>query len=136
MGNYLASNFPTVLQSFQRHADSTEAFCLIRTPYQVPHIRNYFVGFGSILSKAVCKFDWKKSCGSSSLSITSGLAAFGSAGVSALEYHRAEVSVVENVPDFMKWALFQTWCGALRDLGYAIASHIVDSTDHDVPQHP
>jgi DNA (cytosine-5)-methyltransferase 1 len=55
--------------------------------------------------------------------------------VSALECHRTPFAVVENVKDFMNWALFPAWCGALRALGYAVSPHIVDSADHGVAQH-
>lgn len=55
--------------------------------------------------------------------------------VSCAEYHRSEAVVVENVPDFMKWALYPVWCDAMRRLGYAIAPHIIDAADHGVPQH-
>lgn len=55
--------------------------------------------------------------------------------VSALEYHRPAFGVVENVPEFTKWALFPAWCSALNALGYAIAPHLIDAADHGVPQH-
>lgn len=55
--------------------------------------------------------------------------------VSACEHHRPTAVVVENVPDFTKWALFPAWCSAMVALGYAIAPHIIDSADHGVPQH-
>lgn len=54
--------------------------------------------------------------------------------VSALECHRTPLAVVENVIEFARWTLFRAWCSALRDLGYAVAPHIVDSADHGVPQ--
>lgn len=55
--------------------------------------------------------------------------------VSALEYHRPEFGVVENVPEFTKWALFPAWCTAVQALGYAISPHLIDAADHGVPQH-
>jgi DNA (cytosine-5)-methyltransferase 1 len=55
--------------------------------------------------------------------------------VSALEYHRPQAGVVENVPEFTKWALFPAWCAAVEALGYSIAPHLVDAADHGVPQH-
>ncbi len=54
--------------------------------------------------------------------------------VSALEYHRPALGVVENVPEFGKWALFPAWCTAVQALGYSIAPHLVDAADHGVPQ--
>lgn len=55
--------------------------------------------------------------------------------VSALEYHKPPAAVVENVPEFTRWALFPAWCQAVQALGYAIAPHLVDAADHGVPQH-
>lgn len=55
--------------------------------------------------------------------------------VSALEAGRASVALVENVPEFRKWALYPAWREALRLLGYAVAEHIIDAADHGVPQH-
>ena len=55
--------------------------------------------------------------------------------VSACEYHRPPVAVVENVPEFVRWALFPAWSLAMRALGYAVAPHLVDAADHGVPQH-
>jgi DNA (cytosine-5)-methyltransferase 1 len=55
--------------------------------------------------------------------------------VSCAEYHRSEAVVVENVADFMKWALYPAWCDAMRRLGYAVAPHIIDAADHGLPQH-
>jgi DNA (cytosine-5)-methyltransferase 1 len=55
--------------------------------------------------------------------------------VSCLEYHRSQFAVVENVPEFLGWALYPSWADALSRLGYSLAPHIVDSADHGVPQH-
>ena len=43
--------------------------------------------------------------------------------------------MVENVPEFLKWALYPAWQAALEALGYRLAPHIVDAADHGVPQH-
>lgn len=43
--------------------------------------------------------------------------------------------VVENVPEFARWALFPSWCDALNRLGYRLAPHVVDAADLGVPQH-
>lgn len=55
--------------------------------------------------------------------------------VSALECHRTPFALIENVPEFTRWALFPAWCQALQALGYSIAPHLVDAADHGVPQH-
>lgn len=55
--------------------------------------------------------------------------------VSAAEYHRPAFVVVENVPEFTRWALFQAWCQAMGALGYAVSPHLIDAADHGVPQH-
>lgn len=55
--------------------------------------------------------------------------------VSALECHRPQAGLVENVPAFLKWTLFPAWCAALNALGYAVAPHVVDCADLGVPQH-
>lgn len=54
--------------------------------------------------------------------------------VSALEFHRAEVAIVENVPEFVEWALYPAWELAVRALGYQVAPHVVDCADLGVPQ--
>lgn len=55
--------------------------------------------------------------------------------VSAAEYHRPPVLLVENVPEFAKWALFRPWSLALEALGYSLLPIVVDAADHGVPQH-
>jgi DNA (cytosine-5)-methyltransferase 1 len=55
--------------------------------------------------------------------------------VSACEFHRPATVLVENVVEFKKWSLFPAWCAAMEALGYAVSPHLVDSADHDVPQH-
>lgn len=55
--------------------------------------------------------------------------------VSALEYHRPAFGVVENVPEFVEWALYPAWRLAIQALGYQVAPHLVDAADHGVPQH-
>lgn len=54
--------------------------------------------------------------------------------VSALECHRPQFGVVENVVAFTRWALFPAWCQAVTALGYAISPHLVDFADLGVPQ--
>lgn len=55
--------------------------------------------------------------------------------VSAMEYHRPPLGLVENVLEFTRWPLYPAWCAALEALGYAVSPHIVDAADHGVPQH-
>lgn len=55
--------------------------------------------------------------------------------VSALEYHRPALGLIENVPEFTRWTLFPAWCQAVQALGYTIAPHLIDAADHGVPQH-
>ena len=54
--------------------------------------------------------------------------------VSALETHKTPLAIVENVPEFARWALYPAWCKALSALGYAVSPHLVDSANHGVPQ--
>jgi len=55
--------------------------------------------------------------------------------VSAAECHRPALVLIENVPEFAKWALYPAWCAAMGALGYALAPMILDAADHGVPQH-
>lgn len=54
--------------------------------------------------------------------------------VSAAEAHRPSVSIIENVPEFLKWVLYPAWKSAMESLGYCLSPHIVDAADHGVPQ--
>ncbi len=55
--------------------------------------------------------------------------------VSATEYHRPRLVIVENVREFAKWALYPAWCAAMSALGYSLAPIILDAADCGVPQH-
>lgn len=55
--------------------------------------------------------------------------------VTAIEVHRPQLGVVENVPEFAGWILFPAWEAALRALGYSCGLHLIDAADHGVPQH-
>ncbi len=55
--------------------------------------------------------------------------------VSALEFHRPQLGVVENVREFLGWRLYPAWLAAVHALGYQVAPHIIDAADHGVPQH-
>lgn len=54
--------------------------------------------------------------------------------VSAVEYHRPPLAVVENVPEFLQWTLYPAWAAAMEALGYTLAPHIIDCADLGVPQ--
>lgn len=54
--------------------------------------------------------------------------------VSAAEYHRPPIVLVENVPEFTCWSLYPAWRLAMQALGYQVAPHIVDCADLGVPQ--
>jgi DNA (cytosine-5)-methyltransferase 1 len=54
--------------------------------------------------------------------------------ISAAEFHKTEIIIVENVPEFLQWALYPAWEAAMHALGYSLAPHIVDCADLGVPQ--
>lgn len=54
--------------------------------------------------------------------------------VSAAEYHRPPVAVVENVPEFLDWSLFPAWEMAMQALGYSVSPHVIDAADLGAPQ--
>lgn len=54
--------------------------------------------------------------------------------VSAAEFHKPPIILVENVPEFCKWSLYPAWKLAIESLGYSISPHIIDAADHGVPQ--
>lgn len=54
--------------------------------------------------------------------------------VSALEVHRPQFAIVENVPDFLDWTLYPAWSAALQALGYSLSPHLIDSADLGAPQ--
>lgn len=55
--------------------------------------------------------------------------------VSAAEFHKPDVAVAENVPEFLKWTLYPAWKQAMEALGYSLAPHILDAANHGAPQH-
>ena len=54
--------------------------------------------------------------------------------VSAIEFHRPQAAIVENVPEFLEWPLYPAWAAAMQALGYALAPHVVNCADLGVPQ--
>lgn len=55
--------------------------------------------------------------------------------LAALEHHRPAAAIVENVPEFRTWALYQTWTHGLTALGYSMSEIVLDAADFCVPQH-
>jgi len=54
--------------------------------------------------------------------------------VSAAEYHKPKIIIVENVPEFLDWQLYRPWELAMNALGYAVSPHIIDAADLGAPQ--
>lgn len=54
--------------------------------------------------------------------------------VSCAEYHRPKAVLIENVEGMLSWVLFPAWQQAMEALGYAVAPHVVDAADCEVPQ--
>lgn len=54
--------------------------------------------------------------------------------VEALEFHRTQAAIVENVPEFIKWPLYPAWVAAMQAIGYSLAPHIINCADLGVPQ--
>jgi DNA (cytosine-5)-methyltransferase 1 len=54
--------------------------------------------------------------------------------VSAVEYHRPTVGVVENVREFLNWQLFKPWRMCMEAMGYSMSINLVDAADFGVPQ--
>jgi DNA (cytosine-5)-methyltransferase 1 len=54
--------------------------------------------------------------------------------VSCAEFHRPELVLVENVPEFQQWVLFPAWELAMQALGYQMTPYVIDAADHGVPQ--
>src|SRR5262249_6825526 len=54
--------------------------------------------------------------------------------VSCAEVHRPKLLLVENVPEFTRWALYPAWADAMRALGYTLSPHVLDAADYGVPQ--
>lgn len=54
--------------------------------------------------------------------------------VDAVEAHKPHAFIVENVPEFLKWALYPAWSIAMQALGYTLSPHVLNAADHGVPQ--
>lgn len=49
--------------------------------------------------------------------------------VGAVEVHRYEAVVVENVPEFTAWSLFPWWLSAFEAMGYVYQSAVIDAAE-------
>lgn len=54
--------------------------------------------------------------------------------ISCLEAHKTPIAIIENVGDFLSWALFEPWKFALNKLGYTISINHINAVDLGVPQ--
>jgi len=54
--------------------------------------------------------------------------------IDVAEVTRPRWIVVENVPEFRKWQLFQEWHNSLCKLGYHLTENVLDAADFGVPQ--
>ncbi|QMU19327.1 DNA cytosine methyltransferase [Gordonia rubripertincta] len=54
--------------------------------------------------------------------------------IAAAEVHQYEAIIVENVPEFTGWVLFDWWLDGLAALGYRAQATVVDAFDVGVPQ--
>lgn len=54
--------------------------------------------------------------------------------VTAAEVRRPAAIMVENVPDFRRWALFPMWLASLQALGYHLTVQVLNAAEWGVPQ--
>jgi DNA (cytosine-5)-methyltransferase 1 len=54
--------------------------------------------------------------------------------VDCAEVTEPEAIIVENVPDFSRWRLYEGWCDQLRKLGYELSEHRLVASHFGVPQ--
>lgn len=54
--------------------------------------------------------------------------------ISCLEIHRSAMAVIENVPDFLSWTLYEAWVLALNKLGYSLSVNFVNASSIGAPQ--
>ncbi|OUS97423.1 DNA cytosine methyltransferase [Rhodococcus sp. NCIMB 12038] len=55
--------------------------------------------------------------------------------IAATEVHEYDAVIVENVPEFMDWALYPWWLDGMRALGYVEQVVILNAIDFGMPQH-
>jgi len=54
--------------------------------------------------------------------------------IDCVEICRPRFVVVENVPEFSRWALFDLWCATLRRLDYHVTTQVLTASCWGVPQ--
>lgn len=54
--------------------------------------------------------------------------------VEAAEMMQPEWLIVENVPAFTRWKLFDLWCKALERIGYTLSMFVMNAAKYNVPQ--
>lgn len=54
--------------------------------------------------------------------------------IAAAEVHRYPVIIVENVPEFRSWVLYQWWLDGFAALGYSVQVRILNAADFGLPQ--
>ncbi len=54
--------------------------------------------------------------------------------VSCAEFHRPYAVIVENVPDFLSWALYPAWAAAMGALSYSLSINVFNAADAGTPQ--
>lgn len=54
--------------------------------------------------------------------------------IQAAEVHRYPVVLVENVPEFRSWTLYDWWLSGMAALGYTAQVQVLDAADFGVPQ--
>lgn len=54
--------------------------------------------------------------------------------IAAAEVHAYEAIIVENVPEFTSWVLYEWWLDGLRALGYKAQTVVLNAADFGVPQ--
>lgn len=54
--------------------------------------------------------------------------------IAAAEVHRYQAVIVENVPEFTDWSLFNWWLDGMRSLGYIAQGAVLDAYDFGAPQ--
>lgn len=54
--------------------------------------------------------------------------------IAAAEVHQYQAVIVENVPEFTAWSLFEWWLDGMRALGYIAQGAVLDAYDFGAPQ--
>ena len=54
--------------------------------------------------------------------------------LAACDTARPRAIIVENVPDFLRWPLFDSWRRCIEDMGYAVTTRVIDARSFGSPQ--